>query len=162
METWNFKALDDVLPIVHVDSFVPFIASRLQNPLSSLNATEQLLLSHLDDKELKELAIKTSEKPPVRISIQKEEYSRNFAVQANAKRWAKGICQLCENEAPFKNHRGEWYLECHHIVWLSQSGEDSIENTVALCPNCHRKMHELNNPEDVKHLKSKVKQYLSR
>ncbi|MGA2227240.1 MAG: HNH endonuclease, partial [Syntrophobacteraceae bacterium] len=22
-----------------------------------------------------------------------------------------------------------------------ENGEESIENTVALCPNCHRKMH---------------------
>ena len=27
-------------------------------------------------------------------------------------------------------------------------GEDSISNTVALCPNCHRKMHVLNQTAD--------------
>lgn len=31
-------------------------------------------------------------------------------------------------------------METHHVVWLSQ-GADSVDNTVALCPNCHRKMH---------------------
>jgi hypothetical protein len=30
------------------------------------------------------------------------------------------------------------------IIGLSENGEESIENTVALCPNCHRKMHILN------------------
>lgn len=24
--------------------------------------------------------------------------------------------------------------------WLSNDGEDTIDNTIALCPNCHRKM----------------------
>ncbi|WP_296863638.1 HNH endonuclease [Thermosyntropha sp.] len=28
-----------------------------------------------------------------------------------------------------------------HIEWLSRGGTDTIDNTVALCPNCHRKMH---------------------
>ena len=31
---------------------------------------------------------------------------------------------------------------------LSKGGEDSEHNTVALCPNCHRKMHILNNKSD--------------
>ncbi|WP_429628901.1 HNH endonuclease [Tunturiibacter psychrotolerans] len=35
------------------------------------------------------------------------------------------------------------YLECHHIVWLARGGDDTIENTVAMCPNCHRRMHVL-------------------
>ena len=34
-------------------------------------------------------------------------------------------------------------------MWLSEGGEDSIENTVALCPNCHRKMHVVNLQEDI-------------
>jgi len=26
-------------------------------------------------------------------------------------------------------------------VPLSEGGEDTLENAIALCPNCHRKMH---------------------
>ncbi|WP_238917318.1 HNH endonuclease [Clostridium sp. YIM B02555] len=36
----------------------------------------------------------------------------------------------------------------HHIKWLSRGGEDSIENTAALCPNCHRRMHIVDSNED--------------
>jgi 5-methylcytosine-specific restriction protein A len=36
---------------------------------------------------------------------------------------------------------GEWFLEEHHVVPLPVGGPDIIENTVALCPNCHRKCH---------------------
>ena len=43
--------------------------------------------------------------------------------------------------APFKKRNGEPFLEVHHVMWLSEGGSDSIENTVALCPNCHRKVH---------------------
>ena len=34
------------------------------------------------------------------------------------------------------------------IQWLSEGGLDSIDNCVALCPNCHRKMHVVNDPKD--------------
>jgi 5-methylcytosine-specific restriction protein A len=50
--------------------------------------------------------------------------------------------------APFNNAKGEPHLETHHIVWLAKGGMDTIENTVALCPNCHRKMHIVNDSKD--------------
>ena len=45
-----------------------------------------------------------------------------------------GLCDLCEQPAPFQNKSNEAYLECHQIIWLAQGGEDTIANTVALCP----------------------------
>jgi 5-methylcytosine-specific restriction protein A len=47
-------------------------------------------------------------------------------------------------------------LECHHVVWLAEGGDDHIENTVALCPNCHRRMHVLNAPADREKLKTRI------
>lgn len=84
-------------------------------------------------------------------------YVRDEYVAEYAKMRANGICQLCEEEAPFKDQHGKPYLESHHIDWLSEGGEDSIENTVALCPNCHKKMHVLNLDSDVAKLKEKAK-----
>lgn len=52
--------------------------------------------------------------------------------------------------------RWEAYLETHHIVWVSQGGSDTMDNTVALCPNCHRKMHVLNLKEDKEYLKAVI------
>ncbi|WP_200860799.1 HNH endonuclease [Providencia alcalifaciens] len=77
-----------------------------------------------------------------------------------AKRLAKGQCQLCLQPAPFKNTKGEPYLETHHIIWLSKGGDDTCENTVALCPNCHKKMHIVNNEEDIETLKNRSKELL--
>lgn len=91
---------------------------------------------------------------------QKQEtftYSRDHYVSAYAKKRANGVCQLCGSPAPFKDKYGEPYLETHHIVWLSKSGKDIIENTVALCPNCHRKMHVLDLSDDRKHLEQKAR-----
>lgn len=86
-------------------------------------------------------------------SVTSKTYVRDPYISEYAKRRAGGICQLCKKPAPFKDRDGDPYLESHHIVWLSNGGADSIENTVALCPNCHRKMHVLNDPRDVEKLK---------
>jgi 5-methylcytosine-specific restriction protein A len=76
-----------------------------------------------------------------------------------AKRRAQGICQLCDDPAPFVDKKGNPFLETHHIVWLSKDGEDTIENTVALCPNCHRKMHSLNLKYDRNTLTTKAAEF---
>jgi len=55
---------------------------------------------------------------------------------------ANGICERCKSKAPFirkKDHTP--YLEVHHKVFLANGGEDSIENAIAVCPNCHRELH---------------------
>ncbi len=36
-------------------------------------------------------------------------------------------------------------------------GDDSLDNTVALCPNCHRKMHVVNDENDKAKLEQRVK-----
>ena len=109
---------------------------------------KNLTLPHLEM-----LALRCSSHIPVKGSVTRQEYRRNAIITAYAKRRANGICQLCLKAAPFKTPDGEPYLEVHHIKWLMNGGSDSIENTVALCPNCHRKMHSLNLPEDVRKLK---------
>ena len=83
-------------------------------------------------------------------------YERNTYVAELAKRKAEGVCQLCDEPAPFSDKQGNPFLETHHIVWLSKGGEDTSENTVALCPNCHRKMHSLNLKSDQRKLKEKA------
>lgn len=95
---------------------------------------------------------------PSSRKIVAKQFTRNPWVSEHAKRRAAGICQLCMFPAPFKNNSGVPYLETHHIVWMSAGGEDTPENTVALCPNCHKKMHIINNPDEVEMLKKRVKE----
>ena len=109
--------------------------------------------------ELKRLALKYSGKAHGRdITTTTRSYARNEHIADYAKACAKGICQLCGEPAPFEDKKGQAYLESHHVIWLSKGGEDSVTNTVALCPNCHKKMHILNKPEDVEFLKKKAEQ----
>ncbi len=78
---------------------------------------------------------------------------RSGEIVKETRKRAKGICQLCNQPAPFIDIKGTPYLEVHHVIWLSRGGEDSTANTVALCPNCHRRMHILDRAEDIEKLK---------
>ena len=113
-------------------------------------------IKKLSNEDVINKAKEVKGKPGTR-NVVTETYNRNPYVVEYTKRRAKGICELCEEKAPFINSKGEPYLEVHHIVWLSNGGEDTIENTAALCPNCHRKMHILNLDKDVKYLLDKDK-----
>ena len=84
------------------------------------------------------------------------QFERNPYVSMLAKRRADGTCELCRTAAPFRDATGGPYLETHHIEWLARGGEDSVQNTVALCPNCHRKMHIVDDPKDRELLRLRV------
>lgn len=63
----------------------------------------------------------------------------------NVKAWvlinAKGVCENCGSKAPFETVSGIPYLEVHHVKKLADLGRDTIDNAVAVCPNCHRSFH---------------------
>lgn len=85
-------------------------------------------------------------------------YERNPYISERAKELAKGRCRLCKKKAPFEDAGGIPFLETHHVTWLSKGGKDSLGNTVALCPNCHRKMHYLDDSDDKKELRRIARQ----
>lgn len=140
------------LRIVDVDDYITGDFIYRQSEIKRKKA------HRLQDKELLEIADCIQGTPGVR-EIKTSVYQRSEYVVEFAKRRAKGKCQLCGKEAPFKNKNGEAYLEVHHIVWLSNGGEDTINNAVALCPNCHRKMHALNLKEDIEKLQNVVEEF---
>ena len=109
--------------------------------------------SRISDEDLIQRAKSSPKKPEIR-KVSTTRYDRNSYVRETALRRAKGCCQLCDNPATFCDKLGKPFLETHHIKWLSKGGEDSTGNTVALCPNCHRKMHVLDLKEDVQKLKT--------
>lgn len=108
----------------------------------------------LSKDDLKEYAKLRESKHIVKRRINGEQYVRDPYITEYVKQRADGICQLCGQSAPFLDKYGHPYLECHHIEWLSMGGKDTLKNAVALCPNCHRKMHVLNLPEDQQYLKA--------
>ncbi|SFB80084.1 5-methylcytosine-specific restriction enzyme A [Marinospirillum celere] len=115
----------------------------------------------LDDDELLRRAKNARKKASRRVVFQ-NVYGRNRYVAEYTKRRAKGVCHLCDEPAPFSDEKGKPYLECHHIDWVANDGDDTLENTVALCPNCHRKMHIKKDPNDIRFLKDKNLDFFSK
>lgn len=56
-------------------------------------------------------------------------------------------CQICEslgqNPYSFKKRNGEYYVETHHIIPVSdfENSKLSVDNLICLCPNHHREVH---------------------
>lgn len=127
-----------------------------QETAQTWHENKQKQAKKLSMDELKNRALKSNPKSNAyKTTVQ--QYVRSAYVVEYAKRLANGICQLCEQPAPFKDKKSIPYLETHHIVWLARGGEDTIFNTVALCPNCHKRMHVLDLEEDKTKLLSKIK-----
>ena len=115
---------------------------------------QQILSSETVDA-LRKRAQQAKNRPQTRATIS-IQIVRDEAVSEYVKRAANGMCDLCGNPAPFKNHKGAPYLECHHLTPLAKGGDDLMYNAVALCPNCHRKMHSINNASDKKSLLERI------
>lgn len=68
-----------------------------------------------------------------------------FARDPNVKAWvlarAGGECEACRAPAPFVTADDLPFLEVHHVRQLADKGADLVTNAVALCPNCHRRLH---------------------
>ena len=124
-----------------------------EEAISELEKQKQRQASRLSDSELKKKAGNITGRPGQRL-ITSTQYQRNQNIIEHAKRRANGICQLCKQEAPFKTKDNKPYLETHHIVWLAKGGSDTIDNTVALCPNCHRKVHHMETMSDLNTMKA--------
>lgn len=68
-------------------------------------------------------------------------YQRSCDVRTYVLARADGNCEGCKNPAPFTRKNGTPYLEPHHIRRVSDGGPDNPSFVVALCPNCHRRVH---------------------
>lgn len=101
------------------------------------------------DKRLKR--IKAATKKPGKTISKSTVYLRNKDIVAEVLFRANGICQLCKNEGPFISLKtNQPFLEVHHIIPLEEDGEDSLKNTVAICPNCHREAHYGTNKDEIR------------
>lgn len=56
------------------------------------------------------------------------------ALRALVKARAGGRCECCAERLPA-------HYECHHRKLRSRGGQDSATNLVALCNECHRRIH---------------------
>jgi hypothetical protein len=83
----------------------------------------------------------TGQATPREIRADSVSFLRDPAVKAWVLQQAQGRCELCGLPGPFQLPSGALYLEVHHVHPLANGGPDFIENAVALCPNCHSRLH---------------------
>lgn len=77
---------------------------------------------------------------PVQVERSVRSWVRSPSVVAHVLARARGRCEGCD-EVPFVDDDGDAFLEVHHVWTLAEGGPDTVENAVALCPNCHRALH---------------------
>ncbi|MEW9796658.1 HNH endonuclease [Alteromonas sp. CYL-A6] len=80
-------------------------------------------------------------KNPAKIETTATSYKRDPSVVAWVLNEAGDTCESCGCSSPFLKEDGLPYLEVHHVIRLADNGSDTVDNAVALCPNCHRALH---------------------
>lgn len=103
---------------------------------------EEVRRAKEDTSEKRRERISRAEKRPKRLRGYSYTYRRNPDIIVEALLRANGYCENCGSPAPFvRASDGSPFLEVHHVKSLSNGGEDTLTNVLALCPNCHRQKH---------------------
>lgn len=122
------------------------VAAEIEDMIGQFEGRSIIPIAEFEIKARSETKSKQLHKPvgtlrpkPKQSAI--TQYERDPEVKAWVLREAKGICESCGQTAPFKNSDGQPFLEVHHVQQLADGGSDTVDNAVAICPNCHREAH---------------------
>ncbi len=150
------KALEDAVRwcVSTLSGAKKFIdASKTLNSKAELRKLREQLLAPTDDPVAFDGAVasllasgeierpKGNEQPEKRPSPPGERFVRNPKVAAFVLARAGSRCEACQQKAPFERDDGRPFLEVHHLRHLASGGPDTVANTIAVCPNCHRRLH---------------------
>ena len=124
-----------VFELVPLQEFVETESSReeisqVQNQIDTLP---------LSDLRARAVAASVSSRNP--RERKQDYYYRSQAIKLYALKRARGVCEGCQQPAPFRTPERKPYLEVHHIRRLSDGGPDDPRWVIAICPNCHRRAH---------------------
>jgi hypothetical protein len=135
---WSYVYEISLSDILHTDDSTALIDKEsFDKDFEAKVAESQGISSQARQKRLSKAS-----KIPERVPVVSTTFKRNPDVVAEVLARAKGHCEECKLSAPFLRARDNTpFLEIHHKVMLSVGGEDTIENALALCPNCHRRLH---------------------
>nr|WP_245419013.1 HNH endonuclease signature motif containing protein [Phyllobacterium endophyticum] len=92
-------------------------------------------------EELRKKAIAAAKESPGKTKTTTTVFERSRHVRDYVVARAKGTCEGCKGPAPFLRSNGVPYLEPHHIRRMTDGGPDDPRHVIALCPNCHRRVH---------------------
>jgi 5-methylcytosine-specific restriction endonuclease McrA len=104
--------------------------------------------THSSSKELESLreqakkeSVENISESDVTTTQTTQQYRRSQEVRDYVMARADGVCEGCGEPAPFTSKTGEPYLHAHHVHELSDGGSDTPDTVIALCPNCHYRVH---------------------
>jgi 5-methylcytosine-specific restriction endonuclease McrA len=86
-------------------------------------------------------AVPKGQERPAKIQSRSSDFVRDARVVAFVFQQASDLCECCGGPSPFLRKDGQAYLEIHHVKPLTSGGRDTVDNAVAVCPNCHRELH---------------------
>ena len=119
-------------------ALLPSDIKEIREPSGAYNVSKPSL--RLSLLELRKLAIKAASEKVSKSQTIVNTAVRSEAIRLYALKRSKGVCEGCSKPAPFKGKEGP-FLEVHHLYRLSDGGPDHPANVIALCPNCHRRIH---------------------
>lgn len=140
----ELKGSGDIDTIVSLISNNKLTDFDFEKELTQAAFDEAVKVSFHDSESERKRRLKNSNPEPRKIWQKVAVFIRNPDVVAEVLHRANGKCEAedCGKTAPFiRRTNGTPYLEVHHRKKLSDGGDDTVENAVALCPNCHRKEH---------------------
>lgn len=91
--------------------------------------------------ELRLAAYRESTKSVPAAQRKAHVHHRSEVIKAYVLQRAKGSCEGCGEPAPFRTPQGHPYLEPHHIRRRADDGPDHPQWVIAVCPNCHARVH---------------------
>jgi hypothetical protein len=114
---------------------------KIALPPEQLATAVERVYQQLDPKRLLARAKQASGRPataPVTVS----QFVRDPAVKALTIQRCGGKCEVpgC-GWIGFKKDDGTLYIQVHHVKPLGDGGDDTILNTIGICPNCHALAH---------------------
>jgi 5-methylcytosine-specific restriction protein A len=122
----------------------PLLGFRVRRqPKDESSAFDAKVRLAMKDPKARAARLAKAPPKPKRMRIQEiVVFERNADVVAEVLSQAKGVCGICKAKAPFIRRKDRTpYLEVHHKVQLAHGGDDTVQNAIAICPNCHRKAH---------------------
>ena len=120
---------------------------HISNKIETLESIDREFWSSVNNslklpEDLRRKRLESASAKPETIETAVQIFKRNPDVVAEVLFRANGKCELCGCKAPFIRKKDNTpYLEVHHRDPLSSGGPDTVDNALALCPNCHRKIH---------------------
>ena len=115
------------------------LIAQVEGQHASVDVYFESRVAHLRDRA--DLTCPSGILTPKATAAETTNYERDPRVAAWVLQQSQGSCECCGEPAPFKRGDGSPYLEVHHVTPLADGGPDTVNNVVAVCPNCHRKLH---------------------